>query len=68
MLHTKFQDHKTIGSGEDGSHICHLTFKHCFLFPMRLNMKFALGSNCFYKHNYSVNYVICCMFSHLMTL
>ena len=55
MLHAKFQDHRTSGSGEDflkifniyghGGHLCHVIWtiyiKFCSAFPRRLNMKFG---------------------------
>ena len=58
MLHAKFQDHRTSGSGvEDfskvyticghGGHLGHVTWtiyiNFCFPFPMRLHIKFCFG-------------------------
>ena len=61
MLHTKFQDHQSIGSGEDfkvftiyghGGHVGHVTLLICISFhshsPLSFHMSFGFKwPNCF---------------------
>ena len=65
MIHAKFQDHRTFGSGEKdyegftiyghGSHLGHVTYTIYinFLspFPRRLHMKFGLDWSCGFKED-----------------